>query len=61
MTMLTPQFGEHCSTTIVSDSITELLRQHAKRLIAEALEAEVNSVIAELKSGYSRPSGECCN
>lgn len=50
MTMLTPQFGEQYPTTIVSDSITELLRHHAKRLISEALEAEVNSVIAELKS-----------
>ena len=50
MTILTPKFDEQSSTMIVSDSITELLRHHAKRLIAEALEAEVNSVIAELKS-----------
>ena len=50
MTMLTPQFGTESTSTIVSDSITELLRHHAKRLIAEALEAEVNEVINELKS-----------
>ena len=35
---------------VVSDSITELLRVHARKLIAEALDAEVAAVIAELKT-----------
>ncbi len=54
MTMLTPDFSsKHVeiepSSLPVSDSITELLRSHAKHLIAEALEAEVHAVIGELR------------
>ena len=54
MTMLTPDFSsKHVeiepSSLPVSDSITELLRSHAKHLIAEALEAEVRAVIGELR------------
>ena len=54
MTMLTPDFTNQStdvlSSFVVSDSITELLRVHARKLIAEALEAEVAAVIAELKT-----------
>lgn len=54
MTMLTPDFTNQSpdvlSSFVVSDSITELLRMHARSLIAEALEAEVAAVIAELKT-----------
>ena len=54
MTMLTPDFTNQStdapSSFVVSDSITELLRVHARKLIAEALEAEVAEVIAELKT-----------
>ncbi len=35
----------------VCDAITELLRAHARTLIAAAIEAEVASVVAELKAG----------
>ena len=53
MTMLTPDFTNQSadapSSFVVSDSITELLRVHARKLIAEALEAEVAAIIAELK------------
>ena len=56
MTMLTPDFAHNSiseqiqSSNIVSDTITELLRAHAKTLIAKALEMEVEAVISELKS-----------
>ena len=53
MTMLTPDFNQSTevqSSFVVSDSITELLRIHARKLIAEALEAEVAAVITELKT-----------
>ena len=54
MSMLTPDFTNQSadapSSFVVSDSITELLRVHARKLIAEALEAEVAAVIAELKT-----------
>ncbi len=54
MTMLTPDFTNQSadapSSFVVSDSITELLRVHARKLIAEALEAEVAAIIAELKT-----------
>lgn len=54
MTMLTPDFSERSSNAVpssfpVSDSITELLRGHARNLIAQALEVEVLSVISELR------------
>ena len=49
MTMLSPDFAHNSlpkenPTEIVSDAITELLRTHARTLIATALEAEVASV-----------------
>ena len=53
MTMLTPDFNQSTevqASFVVSDSITELLRIHARKLIAEALEAEVAAVITELKT-----------
>ena len=52
MTMLTPDFSSRPETpasTEVSDPITELLRGHARELIAVALEAEVQSVLNELR------------
>ena len=54
MTMLTPDFSsKHVeiepSSLPVSDSITELLRSHAKHLIYEALEAEAHAVIDGLR------------
>lgn len=55
MTMLTPDFAHNSiseqiqSSNLVPDAITELLRAHAKTLIAKALEMEVEAVIAELK------------
>ena len=55
MTMLTPDFAHNSiseqiqSSNLVPDAITELLRVHAKALLA-ALEAEVTAVIAELKT-----------
>lgn len=56
MTMLSPDFAHNSllqenPTEIVSDAITELLRTHARTLIATALEAEVASVVAEAKAG----------
>ena len=58
MTMLTPDFTNQStevqSSFVVSDSITELLRIHARKLIAEALEAEVAAVITELKTNGTR-------
>jgi transposase-like protein len=53
MTMLTPDFSSRPDTsasTEVSDPITELLRAHARELIAVALEAEVQSVLRQLRS-----------
>ena len=52
MTMLTPDFSarpdEHASRE-VADPITELLRRHARELIATALEAEVKLVMNQLR------------
>ena len=55
MTMLSPDFAQkplaqENPAEFVSDAITELLRAHAKTLIAAALEAEVASVVAQLKA-----------
>jgi len=52
MTMLTPDFSSRPDTPAsreVSDPITELLRGHARELIAVALEAEVQSVLHQLR------------
>jgi hypothetical protein len=49
MTMITPNFSGK-PTYEVEDAITELLRHHAKYLIATALEVEVNEVVNGLKS-----------
>ena len=52
MTMLTPDFStrpEASSSNEVSDPITELLRGHARQLIAAALEAEVQVVLDQLR------------
>ncbi len=52
MTMLTPDFSSRPETPAsseVSDPITELLRGHARELIAAALEAEVQSVLHQLR------------
>jgi transposase-like protein len=52
MTMLTPDFSSRPDTPAsqeVSDPITELLRGHARELIAVALEAEVQSVLSQLR------------
>ena len=52
MTMLTPDFSSRPDTsasTEVSDPITELLRSHARELIAVALETEVQSVLHQLR------------
>ncbi len=56
MTMLSPDFAQNSlpgenPAELVSDAITDLLRTHARTLIAAALEAEVASVVAELKAG----------
>ena len=51
MTMLTPDFSSRPETPAsneVSDPITQLLRGHARELIAAALEAEVQSVLHQL-------------
>lgn len=51
MTMITPDFSSRPDTsTEVADPITELLRAHARELIAAALEAEVQSVLCQLRS-----------
>jgi putative transposase len=53
MTMLTPDFSSRpgaSASTEVSDPITELLRSHARELIAVALDAEVQSVLQQLRS-----------
>ena len=46
MTMLTPEFSrpDTPASNEVSDPITQLLRGHARELIAVALEAEVQLV-----------------
>lgn len=52
MTTPTPDFSsrpETSASTEVSDPITELLRGHARELIAVALEAEVQSVLHQLR------------
>jgi transposase-like protein len=52
MTMLTPDFSsrpEMSETREVADPITELLRRHARELIAVALDAEVQLVMNQLK------------
>jgi putative transposase len=52
MTMLTPDFStrpETLTSNEVSDPITELLRSHARQLIAAALEAEVQVVLDQLR------------
>jgi putative transposase len=52
MTMLTPDFSSRPETPAsreVSDPITELLRGHARELIAVALEAEVQVVLSQLR------------
>ena len=52
MTMLTPDFSTRPETPVsneVSDPITELLRGHARQLIAAALEAEVQVVLDQLR------------
>ena len=53
MTMLTPDFSSRPETPAsreVSDPITELLRGHARELIAVALETEVQLVLNQLRS-----------
>ena len=52
MTMLTPDFSTRPETPAsqgVSDPITELLRAHARELIAVALEAEVQVALSQLR------------
>ena len=52
MTMLTPDFSSRPETPAsneVFDPITELLRSHARQLIAAALEAEVQVVLDQLR------------
>jgi putative transposase len=54
MTMITPDFNAGTTTAAsrqVADPITELLRHHARELIAAALEAEVRSVMIRLRAG----------
>ena len=53
MSIITPEFisnatKEEANRFLVQDTITELLRSHAKNLISAALEAEVKAVLAEL-------------
>jgi hypothetical protein len=51
--MITPNFGADPTTAAsreVPDPITELLRVHARDLIAAALEAEVQSVLQQLRA-----------
>ena len=55
MTMLSPDFAQNPRShddpaALITDAITEVLRAHARRLIAAALETEVASVVAELKA-----------
>jgi hypothetical protein len=52
MTMLTPDFSSRPETSganEVADPITELLRGHARKLIAVALEAQVQLVMNQLR------------
>ena len=50
--MITPDFGTAPTTSRreVPDPITDLLRQHARELIAVALEAEVRDFMQELRA-----------
>ena len=51
--MLTPDFGDAPTTEPshqVADPITELLRGHARELIALAVETEVQSVMRQLRA-----------
>ncbi len=55
MTILSPDFAQNPPAqgnpaALITDAITELLRAHARRLIATALETEVAPVVAELKA-----------
>jgi putative transposase len=53
VTMITPNFGGDPATNPsreVTDPITELLRSHARELIAAALEAEVQLVMNQLRA-----------
>lgn len=53
MTMLTPDFSSRLDAPAsqeVADPITELLRSHARELIAAALDAEVRSVLSQLRT-----------
>jgi putative transposase len=53
MTMITPNFAADRAITEsrqVADPITELLRDHARELIAAALEAEVAEVMKQLRA-----------
>ena len=47
--MITPDFSGKPSYT-ATDAVTELLRVHARHLIATALEVEVTEMVNELKS-----------
>ena len=47
--MITPDFSGKPSYA-VTDAVTELLRVHARHLIATALEVEVTEMVNELKS-----------
>ncbi len=54
MTMITPDFVADTTTAPspqVTDPITELLRHHARELIAAVLEAEVQAVMKQLRAG----------
>jgi len=53
MTMIIPGFGVDTTTAEsrqVADPITELLRHHARELIAAALEAQVQAVMKQLRA-----------
>jgi putative transposase len=54
MMMITPDFGAGARTAAsrqVTDPVTELLRHHARELIAAALEAEVQAMMIQLRAG----------
>ena len=55
MKMITPDVGTAPTTSSreVPDPITDLLRQHARELIAAALEAEVREVMQQLRTAGS--------
>ncbi len=53
MTMIAPDFGAETTTAQsrhVAEAITELLRHHARELIAAALEAEMQAVMKQLRA-----------